>query len=88
MPNSEADLEKAHQIVVQEYRRARDAGDAASSPYAYFLLRQQNLKRLLQQQGRGDFELHEMQTTGSEGPVVVDLRYLAPDVFGAPPDAE
>jgi len=83
--NAQADLDLAHKKVCDEYAKHRAAGGSASSPYAYFMLVQASNRRALKRLGRGDFELWELLVIRDDGTqVVVDLRHLAPDVFGEP----
>jgi hypothetical protein len=81
-------LEKAHAIVCQEYARFRANGGSATSPYVYFATLQASRRRALRAQGRGDFELYELGIFNDGAPTIVDLRKLAPDVFGEPDDSK
>jgi hypothetical protein len=79
-------VEKAHAIVCQEYARFRAAGGSATSPYIYFLSLQASHRRTLQRQGVdvSDIELHTLGLFIDGVPTTVDLRELAPDIFGEP----
>jgi hypothetical protein len=85
---TQADLDKADNIVFRQYQQFRAGGGTAPSPYLYFLTVQSALRRSLELQGRGsDFKLYELLVVRDDGTqVVVDLRYLAPDIFGEPDD--
>ena len=87
---TQADLDKAHKMVCDQYAQFRaTGGNASSGPYAYFLSVQSGLRRALKRQGRGDFELHELMVIRDDGTqVVVDLRELAPEIFGAIDDSK
>jgi hypothetical protein len=86
---TQADLDKANKMVCDQYAQHRAAGGTASSPYAYFLVVQASNRRTLQRLGRGDFELWELSIVRDDGTsTIVDLRNLAPDVFGDPDDSK
>jgi hypothetical protein len=89
MKTMQADLDKAHAMVCKQYAQHRAEGETASSPYAYFLMFQASNRQTLKRQGRGDFELWELAIIRDDGTsTIVDLRNLAPDVFGEPNDSQ
>lgn len=82
---TQADLDKAHEKVCRKYAQFRAEGGTSTSPYVYFHLLQSGLRRQIRNRGRGDFEIYELLIVRDDGTqATIDLRYLAPDVFGEP----